>query len=647
MEDTPPITTSAAEKSTSIVSSMWDEYTKSRSNQRESIDNFELMLDMVDCQRTQKDYDWMSDVYIPEANAIWITEASQDAVQYFSTRDYVEVFLERNDPASFASCKAAKRLINAMLNNRRIHHFYKYMQSREINRLAGYVYAICWWDQSTETKVIGRTAVTRMDPATGTYFDDSQDITDEAVHFDHFNWRPIDPRNVFTDNKYCYSAQDESFIIIRSESSLEELRANATANSYINLDQLEKLTTPGESDTSSESYNADERYAKTTAYSAFDILERFGKQWAIIDERDDSGYPSSISPGLDAYGKPLPGAQLILVRQTIAYAGSSRVLIRFQPEPLRDAMGHPYMPIIRGVFYIHPTKKNGMSDGKYLNELQVAINDTANQSFDRVKLATMPTLKGNKYMCENNDSLYFEPEHIMMMEDPKQLEEFKIQSDITGALQQINMLIGIEQKVTATYPSTMGDPGKASVSATAVAGADMRANIRNSYRSLSGDYTFNNELYWMILQMAWQFMRPATANEIFTPEEVQAFNPVGDYTYQPVTSAIELESSKNQKISQYEQLIGRLIPLVQLDPRAMQLITMFISRIIDLRGDEFRTFQPLIDNLLSVPTQPQQQPGSANPGTAAGSPATAYASNQNGVQVSPAELYARNAAGGQ
>jgi len=631
---------------------MYDEYTVFGTNHKAEMEDYESNLDIVACRRSEKDYDWMSDLFIPEAPSIFLTEDSQDATQYFASRDFVDVYLEGTSDKDVLACKAAKKLINKMLNNKRIYHFHKYMQAVGIIRLAGYCYVMCWWDQKVEKKQVDvkRYAISQEDPETGMLMTHIQadPVYDETIYYDHFNWQPIDPRNVFTDNTYCYSAQQERAIIIRSEKSYMDLKAVEEDNGYFNLDKLLEIEPPNETDTSQETYNKDEKYQKTRKTYAFDVLERYGKQWAIVKERDDFGNPTTIEPGFDDGGQPLKDAEYILTRQAMVYKGGTKICIRFQAESLRDGAGQPYMPIIRGLCYVHQAKKNGMSDAMYLRELQVAQNDFVNMACDRSKISGFPVFMGSVEESDNMEEIYIEPEHFIPLRDPANFRELSIKDDSRHQLEMYQLCKNVGQQVTSVYPNTMGDVGAASVTATAVAGADMRSNVRNNYKSLTKEYTLLNELYWQILQMAWQFMHIKTAKQIFEPEEMQAFSAVGDYTYQPVTSSIEQAHSKQKKIMAYDQNIGRLSGLVKSFPGLMKLIIMMEKEILNLQGAEYRSYENVLNELMNAKPVPEEGgvPGGEQP-IQAGQPTDMQpemTSNQNNVPVQAPESYARNIA---
>jgi len=279
-----------------------------------------------------------------------------------------------------------------------------------------------------------------------------------------------------------------------------------------------------------------------------------------------------------------------------------------------------------------------MSDAKYDKELQIALNDTINLSNDRVKLATLPTLKARRYAMEDNDTLYFEPEHVMVVEDANDVTEFKIADNIQGALAQADLFIGKMQQVSSIYPTTMGNlPGAASTTATAIQGAEGRTNLRANYKSLTFEYTFLSEFYWMMLQMGYQFMRPETAMKIMG-EDAQFFNPEADFHYQPVSSNIEQEYNKNQKVKNLDQMVGRLSGLVQFMPGIIFPILKMIELEFQLLGQESQTVLPYLLKVIEMGMNPQGKQGEQ------ASDQSSPTSNQSGMPIQEIEGQVR---GGQ
>ncbi len=634
------------------------EYETAKSSQQADNADFERIIDMLEAKRSEKDYEWMSDFFFPEMTSIILAEGSDWSGQYFQTRDFVTVKLEGDVPENKGKCTAAQKCINKTLNRRGLNHYAKYIRGRTINALASHVYAICWWDQEivTETKYREELQETDTDiygnPMTNLEFQTpykkqvSIPYSVEHLKADNFNYDIIDPRNVFTDNKYCYSPQERNYIIIRSEKTYEELKANEVTNGYFNLDLVKELSSKqaygkGETDTAKETYNRPEAKDQPikTPIKPFDVLERYGWFYCKVNERTLDGYPSKIEPGYNWDGIVIDDAELILTRLAYLVYGSTKILIRFQPEPCRDSRGKPYMPILRGLCYIHPTKDTGLGDGKYCRELQIGINDTLNLSMDRTKLSTLPTLQGAKYALQDNTTIYFAPQHVMEVENPgKDLVEFRLDPNTQDALGQIALLRGAMNQVTARYPTTMGDlPRQASTTATASAGAEMRTSARTNYKSLTYEFTLLLDEYWMILQMTNQFAKPETMIKLMG-SDVYSFDPDADYTYTPVTGAIEQEYSKFRKLQVIDQMLGRVVNIP--NPNTPKLLNYLLKKAFELFGDEFPDYKDfLLDDSkqASDAMMQQNQPANAQMSNLGGVPT----SNQAGIPQSPAEQTVR------
>jgi len=618
-------------------------------NDAADIADFEAVVDLLDNKRSEKNYEWLSNVSYPKYAAMVLTECSQWAQQAFSTREYVDVYLEGDGPNDKQKCALVKKLLNKTLNRRGLYHYPKYMRSRLINSTAGVVYAVCGWDQVLQETVVGKQRAhtgwkVLQNGLTEPTFEEKE-ITEDQPIKDHFEYDVLDPRNVRTDNVYCYSIQDKEWIILRSEESYESLKLNEKSHGYFNLDKVKAVLSGKsveETDTSKETYNKEDGAQKpdNPVVRLGDVLTRYGKMWAIVKTRDEYGNPVEVEYGYNDLGELKDGAEIVEGISTVFQTGSNVILIRFQATPFIDGTGNPFRPIIRGLCYIHPTKDTGMSDGKYARESQVALNDTINISNDRVMLATMPVFVGDKYACEDNDQIFMEPEHIIPVEGgPNNLQELKIRDNIGGAMQQAQMFINGMQEVMAVFPNTMGDVGQASTTATAVAGADSRSNIRANYKSLTFEYTFLCDLYWQILQMSFRFMHPRTALKMIGEEGVQIYDPVSDYTYQPVTSNIEQEHGKARKLSIIDQALGRIVNIP--NPKTPMLVNKLMAMFFDLLGADYQDIKDVL--LDEGPIGQQAAMGavsSPDQPLTTGAPAD-MASNQNGLPVSSPEMMAR------
>jgi hypothetical protein len=623
-----------------VVDQLFNEYQVARRNQEPETADFEAVLDMLECKRTEREYEWMSDVFVPEYPSIHLTEASQWANQYFQSRDFVEVYLTGDKPTDKVQAQMVKKYINTQLNQKELYHFIKYMRLRGINSTRGVSYALCKWERETKAekfpKIVKKEVI---DPETGlTQFqDDIEQEEKEVITVDRFNYEPLDPRFVFTDSKYSYSLQDKEYIIIWDEVSYEDLVLQAKSKGYINLDKVRELTAPVKTEAakkSSEAVEPDERPDKAV-FKKFDRLLRLGKVWAVVTSRTEDGYPLTTKPGYDELGQLKNSAELIESIVEEIFAGDKKILIRFQPTPYRTSKGSPYRPVIRSLCYVHPTKDVGMSDGKYARELQVAINDTVNMSNDRTKLATMPTFKGQANAVQDNDQIYFEPEHVIPLPNLADLEEFQIKDDIRGAMEQTSLFISKMQQVQAVYPTTMGElPGQASTTATAVANTTERGNSRANYKSLTWEFTFFSEFYWMMLQMAYQFMHPDTAVKLWGDAQARIFDPDADYSYTPVSSNIEMEYNKDRKIQRYDQMLGRIANIP--NPAIIPLLAHIIGQMCILMGSEYQDIAQLVQTLAQTPNTPEG-PGTETPADAQAPPT----SNQRGMPMSIAEQGAR------
>ena len=592
-----------------VTDKIYQEYTTGLRNNEMSDTEFEAILDLLECKRNEKDYEWMSDVFVPEYPSIHLTEASQWANQYFQTRDFVEVYLSGLAPEDKMKAAMVKHYINVTLNQKEVYHFIKYMQIRGINSTRGACYALCRWERQ-EREVPAPMELPPEEPQTMEPGIPEAPMpppqTQAEIIVDRFNYDPIDPRNVITDNKYTYSLQQKDYVIVRDEVTYEQLRDEAKRKGYFNLDKLKETQAPAQTETAKGTYNKVDSFEtpETGISKSYDRLLRFGKMWSMVTKRDPEDYPLASTPGYDAQGNIKDGAELVESIIEEVLCGGKKVLIRFQPTPYRTSKGTPYRPIIRGLCYVHPVKDIGMSSGKYSRELQVALNDTVNMSNDRVKLATLPTFKAQQNAITNNDQIYFEPEHIIPLPNVADLEEIEVKSDIRGAMMQADLFIKKMQQVNSVYPTTMGDlPGTASTTATAVTGAEQRSNLRANYAALTFEFTFFAEFYWMMLQMAYQFMHPETAIRLWG-QAARMFDPDADYSYAPVSSNIEQEYNKDRKVTRYDQILGRIAQIP--NPAIIPIIAEIIGRQLVLLGAEYQDIQEMIETLKQTPNTPEQ-----------------------------------------
>ncbi|MCK4328785.1 hypothetical protein KAX02_02975 [candidate division WOR-3 bacterium] len=610
------------------------EISVSEQNQEFSNSEFEEIVGLLDGERREKNYDWNSDISLPEFASHQLTQSSIDVGQYFQTRDFVEVYLEDESDEAKANSNAAKELINRTLNRRDLHHYLKFVRGKSINNIIGRVYAKCWWEQKTKTEIVDyKTRYEDLDvdiygdPLVSEEQVPAQKEIVEPVYgkvpiIDRFNYDIWDQRNVFTDNSYVYSLQDKQFVIFRSEMTLSQLKAVENMNGYFNLELLKDIKPPEKTKFQSKAADKDQNTNPITSSieKPYDIYERYGKVWILDGEI-----------GLDKEGKPLDKAEMEEIIVTIAQSGQTKTLIGFKKTPYIDAEGQPYRPIIRGLCYVHLTEDGGVGDGKYSKELQIGIDDTFNISQDRVMLATLPTIAVNKHALDDNSTLYFEPGHPMELNDPqKDVKEFQISDNISGALAQISMLTGKMQQVDSIQPPSMGDTGQASTTATAFAGAYRATGERVNYKSLTFENTFLCDLYWMIQQMTYVFAFPETGLKLMG-DKIYEFDPSKDYYYKPLSQSIEPEYSKANKRKEWATLFGYAAQIPH--PDTVKMVNYIFGEYVKLMGDEHANFA---DKFLDE-KQPIQQQGGIGAVPNQGIPM----SNQAGMPQSSMEQNAR------
>jgi hypothetical protein len=144
----------------------------------------------------------------------------------------------------------------------------------------------------------------------------------------------------------------------------------------------------------------------------------------------------------------------------------------------------------------------------------------------------------------------------------------------------------------------------------------------------------------MMMQMGYQFMRPETATAMMG-NEAQYFDPDADYHFQPVSSNIEIEYNKNQKVKNIDQMIGRLSGLVQFMPGIIFPILKMTQMQFELLGQEVQTIVPYLLKVIEMGMNPEGKNQTETPPDQ-GAPMT---SNQAGVPVQGLEEQVRGGQG--
>lgn len=596
-------------------------------NSTVDFEDFEAHIDLFDGERSEREYDWMSNIRLPEFATHILTQSSDDVAQYFKSRDFVEAYVMDKSREAIDASDSASELINTTLNRRDLYYYQKYVRAKLMTYMNRGCWAECWWEQQLSVNQVAEIIET---DEYGEEIGEPEVVNDYEIIRDQFNFDIHDPRNVFVvDTKYAYSAQQKESIIIRSETTYEKLLAGQERHGYFNLDLVKELKSPMETETKRGTIDrdGDKTRADNKVDNAIDKFKRFGKFWYLDGK-----------PGIDEEGNPLPKATLEECLITFVKSGSSKILIGFHKQVYEDHYGNSYKPLIRGLEYIHPTSDSGKCDAEFAHDLQIAIDDTFNMNNDRTQLATMPTFKGKRYVMEDTDAVYWEPNHVIDLEDPaSDLLEMKIDDNIQGGLAQMGILTDKMRNVTATPTPEIGTvPELSSTTATAVASANQGATQRNNYKSMTFENTFLSELYWMIIQMTWQFAKPETGKKLMG-DKVLGFNPEYDYFYRPLSQNIETEYSKGLKTQRWTSIL-QVVGASQ-HPDAPKMFNYIIFKIAELMGDEYENFGDIFLN----PNKPMQigagqqtaQPGGIEAGAA---------SNQNMIPMSQSEVFARQGA---
>lgn len=593
-------------------------------------ETLESLLDMLECIRSEKDYEWLSNNFLPEFVAILLTDASSWASN-FQTRDFVEAYLEGNKPGDEEKAWCAKTFINKTLNMRDVFYYLKYIRSRMINSLVGVVWAECYWKSDITTR--------------GDATQETKIITE-----DRFDFEVYDPRNVFTPQGYCYTAQQKPYIIFRKETDWSSLREEGKKNGYMNMKEIAESIRGGISTTETTKLTGDigKSNVEMKMYKMLDMYVRYGKLPVHVTDRNEKGEVTKIRPGWDEKGTIDEEAEGIECIVTLVSNGTTKYLLEMVPTPFYDTNGKTFKPALRGLCYPHPTKDTGLGDGKYMQEMQVTVNDMLNLGFDRIKLATLPTMVGKKYSLMDNDTVYFAPEHVIELEHPDDLKPIEIRDNPQGTFEAVNTLTSYMERTAAVFPTTMGQlPSQASTTATAVAGAEQRTNQRGGFKNLTYEYTFNTEFFWMMLQMAERFMQPETGKKILG-EKVVSFDASADYTYQPVASNVETEYNKNTTLRVIDQFMGRCANIP--NPNTPKLLNYLLSKAFDLFGDRFPDYKKYLLDETAPPPQEGQPQGQPQPGMAPQQQMTTMpqppTSNQNGAPMGDMEQMMREGATG-
>jgi len=219
--------TEIKEQEEAIVNLIHSEYTTGKENNVDDDNDFEIALDMFDNVRTERDYDWQSNIPIPEfLNAIQ-GQTADDANAYFARKEYVSVNVMSKDPAHIASADATKDLIDKTLGATYLDFFQKYIRLSQTKNIGGRSYIRAWWEQDIKKTKIPVKHLTvledhdvnghlKTDPEQESgVIEETVDEEFNEVIRDRFAFDVIDPRNIMYSPEYQYNVRNKNWLILR------------------------------------------------------------------------------------------------------------------------------------------------------------------------------------------------------------------------------------------------------------------------------------------------------------------------------------------------------------------------------------------------------------------------------------------------
>ena len=555
--------------------------------------------DMVHCVRKKKQFDDEFNVYIPEFLARLLTQIGSFCSQFFGSRDYVDVYLESDNPKDVAESKASKKLLNTILNDPDLHFYHKTVRLMMAVFTKGYGIIKGSYRQKVEQQITGYEA--REDyvkDEMGNYLDidgavftdpDYQEPAVQQVEVPQYGDVVIEDRpdfdfypnkDVFFSPEFTYVLSDKKYIIFRADNvSIDELESDKEKMGYFNLDLLKsKARKERQSKDGKSVYEV---------YPSFTLYERYGKGYAIVDERNEKGKLVRVSPGIDEDGKQLDKAELVDLIQTTASwdstDGKSSVLIRYQASP------YSKIPAVRFLCYVDELMDTGFGDGESLVGLQGAINDNFNLAFYRTSLATKPFFKGKKW-AGIPDRIKVHSEEVTMLEDMNDLAEFQIQDNPNGAMVMHQGLSNQFDRITGASPQTMGDSPDRRETATMGSIIAQRATIRMGLKNLNFEFIGFTEFYNMLLMLVNDFMLPETLEGILG-QEAYVYNPKRKDKFKPVTQALETEEGKQFKMKMWDMIASKVVQMGATNPKTPMVLNYIMGQVLDLMGSSYKAFK--------------------------------------------------------
>ena len=638
-----------------LLSHLTTELDVAKRNNEKVNDDFKVFYNMIHSIRNGKPNDWESDISLPEFLSRLLAQIGNFCTQMFSSTDYVEVDLDSDDPMDIMESKAAKKLLNVLLKEPDAYFYHKIVRLINIVFIMGCGIIKGGYQQKVNN--VFSHNLQRSEPAThptlgGYMATDGTPYVDPITQQPAFNTmqepqykdeievdKPIfdvfPNQNVYQSPEYAYSLNDKEYVIFENpDKKLSDLEAEAEYMGYFNLDKLRDTEPEGQRGEKTYNTYGTIKEQPEPPEKVFCLFERWGK----YPVRDENGV---FVPAIDDKGKFEKGAKL---EECIIHY----VQDREKDEP-RHIIGfrksnHSRRPMVKFLCYVDMVNDNGFGDGEVNRELQIAIDDNFNIGAFRTQLAAQPSFKGKKFMVP--DKIKVGPNHVTMLENLGDLEQWVIQDNPQGTGYQHGLLASRMDYAMATSPQTMGMPSDRAETATVGAITNQRANIRIGMKSMNLEFIGFDDFYRMLLTLCNDFMLPETLETLIGPELAMAYNPKRKDKFKPVSQALQTEESKQFNVKALQSVLGMIAPIQ--NPKTPMMVNMLVGEILEAMGKKFKLYkkfmlddspesvamyQAITGAKMSVQQSPQMNP--MNP-----------AQNQNGLPQQQIEQQTRGAANG-
>ena len=302
-----------------ILKELDEEYIASSNNMKNLLAKSDEYYQMIHCIRggKGKQFEDEPDIFLPEYTERLLTQIGNFVSQFFSSRDYVDVYLESKDPLDIAESKASKKHLNTILNMTETYYFQKVVRMLMTANPKGYAIIKGGYTQKIENQFkcyqekqqykvdeegnlldeIGDVVTDTMfqSPAVETI---QEEIWEDVVVEDYPTFDVYPNRDVRFSPEYCYSLKDKKYVIFSDDKkTLSELEDEADKFGYFNLEILKE-----KSKQEQKVQDQDGKEIIQYTYPAYKIRERWGKQWVKVKERDENDKPTKIEPGIDFDG---------------------------------------------------------------------------------------------------------------------------------------------------------------------------------------------------------------------------------------------------------------------------------------------------------------------------------------------------------